>query len=163
MPAPSCSPRARCNPLPLSLICTPPASARPFSPRPTLRRRRAPRARRRLRQFAGIDSTGYSWWFTPRSLASRRQQAVAKLVTVERQRRDNGTLSQFGATPACGAVVRSCRTPLMSSLERRSHLAHEALHLFFHLRVRLQAAVEVEDHLREAGGLDLRQRVGHLA
>src|SRR5262249_28008940 len=114
------------------------------------------------RQFAGIDSTGYSWWFTPRSLASRRQQAVAKLVTVERQRRDNGTLSQFGATPACGAVVRSCRTPLMSSLERRSHLAHEALHLFFRLRVRLQADVEVEDHLREAGGLDLLQRVGDL-
>ena len=41
-------------------------------------------------------------------------------------------------------------------LERRRHLGHEARHLVLHARVRLEAEIEVEDHLVEARAFDLR-------
>lgn len=43
----------------------------------------------------------------------------------------------------------------MRAREGRRHLPHEAVHLVLDLRVRLEAEIEVEDHLVEAGRLDL--------
>src|SRR3981081_340891 len=60
------------------------------------------------------------------------------------------------------AYRRLRRSLLMLSFEGRRDLAHEAVHLFLHLRMRLHADVEVEDHLGKAGGLDLLERVGDL-
>ena len=55
-----------------------------------------------------------------------------------------------------------CKRPVRP-LEGRRHFGHEAGHLVLHLRVRLQADVEVEDHLGETRGLDLLQRLGDAA
>ncbi len=46
--------------------------------------------------------------------------------------------------------------------ERWRDLGHEARHLVLHARVRLQAEIEVEDHLVEAGALDLRLQVSAI-
>src|ERR1051326_9511567 len=54
------------------------------------------------------------------------------------------------------------RALLVLALERGRHLAHEAVHLLLHLRVRLHADVEIEDHFGEAGRFDLLERVGDL-
>src|SRR5262245_38285275 len=47
------------------------------------------------------------------------------------------------------------RSLLMRTVEGSRHFAHEAVHLLLHLRVRLEADVEIEDHLGEARRLDL--------
>src|SRR3981189_812928 len=60
------------------------------------------------------------------------------------------------------AYQRLRRPFLMLALEGRGDLAHEAVHLFLHLRMRLHADIEVEDDLGETGGLDLLESVGDL-
>src|SRR5215831_1435541 len=50
-----------------------------------------------------------------------------------------------------------------TTFKRRRDLLHEALHLLFHLSVRLQADVEIENHLLEACGLHLFQGVYDLS
>src|SRR5215475_3755310 len=56
-------------------------------------------------------------------------------------------------------VLVSGRPTLVRAVEGGSHLAHEAVHLVLDLLVRLEADVEVQDHLVEAGGLDLLERI----
>src|SRR3984957_17900441 len=46
--------------------------------------------------------------------------------------------------------------------EMRLYLLGEARHFVLHLKVRLQPDVEIENHLVEAGGFDLAERVGDL-
>src|SRR5262249_16727678 len=47
----------------------------------------------------------------------------------------------------------------VGAVGRRGGLLHEASHLVRHLLVRLQAHVEIKNHLGESGGLDLLQRI----
>ncbi len=47
----------------------------------------------------------------------------------------------------------------MGAVEGGGDLAHESVHLVLHLLVRLEAHVEIEDHLGEPGGLDFLQAV----
>ena len=68
---------------------------------------------------------------------------------------------------ARGAGAYARRAPALRRLplfvlarKGRRDVAHEAVHLFFHLRVRLQADIEIENDLVEAGGLDLFQHLG---
>src|SRR6185436_1698163 len=58
---------------------------------------------------------------------------------------------------------RCSRAKSTIGLELRRDLGHEAGHLVLHARVRLEAEIEIEDHLVEACALDLGlQRVGNL-
>ena len=58
-----------------------------------------------------------------------------------------------------GDETRSRRVTFVLAVECQSDIAHEAIHLFLYLRVGFHANVEVEDHLREAGGFDLLEHV----
>src|SRR6516165_2373079 len=57
------------------------------------------------------------------------------------------------------AAERLCRIFLSAGGKCRRDLSHEARHLILHLGVRLEADVEIEDHLLEACGLHLLQSV----
>ena len=49
-------------------------------------------------------------------------------------------------------TIKSCCALLVGTFERRCDLAHEPLHLFFDLHVRLEACVEIENDLGKACG-----------
>src|SRR5262249_1948468 len=51
------------------------------------------------------------------------------------------------------------RLLLVRAVEGGCDLRHEAVHLVLHLLVRLEADVEVKDHLRKSGGLHLLERI----
>src|SRR5215470_12127211 len=97
-----------------------------------------------------------------RRLSAVEWSSFRQQLQVGRNRRADDMLSPAGVNVQY--QIRSLLLRIVGSLRRarlrrarecRRDVAHEAIHLLLHLRVRLEADVEVEDHLVEPCGLDL--------
>ena len=83
--------------------------------------------------------------------AGWRRAAASPRRTQSRCARRHGSGDRAGSSRADPFRPR----PGRGRRKVRRHLAHEAVHLLLHQGMRLLAVVEVEDHLGDAGGLDL--------
>src|SRR5690242_11581702 len=80
------------------------------------------------------------------------------------RRYDTMGLPVAGTVPMYARASIATRFSLArcSGNKRWRHLGHETGHLLFHLGVRLQADIEVEDHLIESGRLDAFECLGDI-